>query len=825
MDPDERGAGGIDIRGERVAVRGEIWMVAEHVSYADCAMVGLVGIGRKNHGRTRTILTPFDRPRRLDRPATLHVLRPRRWLHAVRRAASLSKPLGGLSTTAAGRINLLSYQLEPALAVFRHGIARLLIADGVGLGKTIQAGLILSEIAVRHDDSRALVIVPAGLRDQWSRELAGHFALDVTLADAAWLARTARELPPDVNPWLLPGTYLTSLDFMKQPEVLRALEDLSWDVVVVDEAHEVGPGTARRAAVHAVAVRSRAVVLLTATPHSGDTAQFDALCGLGRIRGDPPITIFCRSRGELTDLPARRTAVLRVTPTAPERRMHRLLERYAACVCQEAAARRDASARLAAMILRKRALSSAASLLVSVARRARLLSGHAAEAAGDARQLTLLLDGEDPLADAEPDDVLGAPGLGDLARERRFLAQLEDAARHAAVAESKVAFLLRLFARITEPAIVFTEYRDTLTRLARVLARPGRPIVLIHGGLSLADRAAAQHAFNTAGGLLLATDAASEGLNLHACCRTVVHYELPWNPARLEQRAGRVDRIGQHRRVHEMALVADDTAEQFVLAPLARRAARARRTRVGHGSTFNLITESLVASAVLDGTALPQNETQAPPLDSHIPPIELTTEAEIEVVRLKRCRGWLASARRQVSSPGVAVTAVRRDRRGRGGTITCVYAMRLSTMRGETLHEELIAVRLPGAPNPPRTAREARIDAAAFRAAEPGVRDEVLAWAQPRLHLVSELAARAAVSLESRGAAVASLLQRGDNDLVQAALFDDRQIRARAARQRQVDASIDEFDRHLKALGDRHALLPRLELIAILFSSGTARPS
>jgi len=811
-----------DLRGESIAVRGETWTVDRQVRYGDCELLGLIGAGRSNYGSSRTILTPFDRPRRLDSPAAVHVLRPRRWLHELQRAALRATPFGGMSAGATGSINLLSYQLEPALALFRHGITRLLIADGVGLGKTIQAGLILSEIASRDDEARGLVVVPAGLRRQWSSELARHFGLDAIVADAAWLARTARELPPEVNPWGLPGIYLTSVDFLKQPEVLRTLEDLAWDVVAVDEAHAVGFGTARRTAVHAVAVRSRAVVLLTATPHGGDAAQFDTLCGLGRRDGDPPVTIFCRSRGELNELPSRRTAILRVTPTPSEQRMHRLLDRYAACVCREAAARRDAGARLAIMVLRKRALSSAASLLVSVARRAELLAGRAAEGAGDPRQLALPLDGEDPPPDAQPDAVLAAPGLADPDREGRFLAQIGEAAQQAAAAESKVAFLLRLLARMTEPAIVFTEYRDTLARLASILARTGRPMVLMHGGLSLADRAAAQRAFNAGGGLLLATDAAAEGLNLHACCRTIVHYELPWNPARLEQRAGRVDRIGQARRVHEMALVADDTAERLVLAALVRRAANARRARLGQGSTFTLITESLVAGAILDGTALPE-EAFRPSSPANAPPAELTAEAKVEVRRLT-CRVWLKAERGAALPKAIAVSAVGRRRSTRSSAITCIYRARIGAAGASVLHEELIAVGVRRAGRVPPTARRARADARSFLASEPALRSAVRDWLEPRLRAVSELAGRAASTLEAREVATASLLNQGVAGPLQPALFDDRAIRARTARQLRAQVTTGESERRVAALGGRRALVPRLDLVAILFSPGGPPP-
>ena len=506
-------------------------------------------------------------------------------------------------------IRLLPYQLEPALAVLHDGVTRMLIADGVGLGKTIQAGLLLLELSHRHATCRALVITPAGLREQWRDELRARFGLTPILADTVWLRSQSGERPAHVNPWSLPGIHVVSHDLVKRPEVLRPLEDVTWDAVVVDEAHAVTSGTDRRRAIDAIALRSRHVVLLTATPHGGDPAEFDALCRIGRGHGDhDPIVVFRRSRANVGDGEPRKTTVLTVVPSDAERRMHDLLHRYSRRVWQEAAMRGDDRARLVAIVLRKRALSSAASLCVSVERRLALLS---APQPDEPWQLNLPLapaSDEDPLEDDVAPAMLAAPGLADPRRERRWLGAIADAARLATHDERKMAFLLRLLARLrrsragvethaSEPAIVFTEYRDTLARLQHRIAAAGHHgVVVLHGGLSPAERTLAQQDFNRQGGILLATDAASEGLNLHHRCRVVIHYELPWNPSRLEQRAGRVDRLGQTRRVHELALVAAHTAERLVIAPLFARLAGARSAR---GVMLDALTESRVAAAVM----------------------------------------------------------------------------------------------------------------------------------------------------------------------------------------------------------------------------------
>ena len=432
--------------------------------------------------------------------------------------------------------NLLPHQIEPLLAVLRHGATRLLIADAVGLGKTIQAGLILLELAARADDFRAIVLVPAGLREQWRQELRDRLGLVVFEADAAWLRLAAAARPADVNPWSLPGIYVTSIDFAKRAEVLRALEDVAWDVTVVDEAHLASASSDRRAAAHAVASRSVRTVLLTATPDAGDPAGFEALCRIGRVRADePPVLFFRRSRADVSDGRPRRSRFLRVHPTDAERRMHELLDDYTRRVWIEAGRRGDGRAKLATVVLRKRALSSAASLAVSAQRRLELLTG---AAAWSEAQLLLPLEDDDPVSDDVDDRDLAAPGLADVRRERRWLASIADAARRASRAESKSARLLRWLSRVGEPVIVFTEYRDTLHRLERLIRATGRPLTTLHGGLDRNERNRIQRAFNAGGLSLLATDAAAEGLNLHHHCRIVLHYELPWRPARLEQRAG-----------------------------------------------------------------------------------------------------------------------------------------------------------------------------------------------------------------------------------------------------------------------------------------------
>jgi superfamily II DNA or RNA helicase len=795
---------------------------------ADCAAVRLRQVGSD---RAQTLLTPFDRLTPLLANPCPRAVRPRRWLHELDRALLEMHPFGSFHAAARAPIRLLPFQLEPALAVLRDGATRVLVADGVGLGKTIQAGLLLLELAERQESFRALVLAPAGLRAQWLAELSARFGLTALLADTAWLRSLAAERPADVNPWSLPGIYIASHDLVKRPEVLRPLEDVAWDAVVVDEAHAATSGTDRRMAIQAIAARSLHVMLLTATPHGGNRHELDALCRIGSHHGDhgehDPIMLFQRSRADIGEGRPRKTTVLTVMPSAAERRMHDLLERYSARVWQEAGRRGDERARLVSIVLRKRALSSAASLAASVERRLALLGG----CRQDPWQLSLPLAAvadEDPLEDDEPVAALAVPGLADPRLERRHLTAIGDAARRAASDERKTRFLLRLLARLREPAIVFTEYRDTLARLEGHVTAAGHAVSVLHGGMTPAERSRVQHAFNHGGGTLLATDAASEGLNLHQRCRVIVHYELPWNPSRLEQRAGRVDRLGQTRRVHELVLVAAHTAERLVVAPLITRFAA---TTTARGRMLEALTESRVAWAVMthaEPARVVVDDCAALPELAVRPPQDLQASAAGEAARLQHCRSLAArsSQVRGAVARGRAVVATLDPRARMPPGLFLVLATTVLGGDGSLLHAEPRLVRVD------LRDRCARLDTGRLRELV-----EALARAgadalwprgdrEPR-DLLDLITAREQARLERqrrREQAIARTSAAGypsaARQLVQAGLFDRRALRA-AARDA---ASADSLRRDLSERAARASAtspsVSRIELIAALLVPG-----
>jgi superfamily II DNA or RNA helicase len=557
-----------------VRVRKQRWRVTGVRRYGASSVLTLVGTGPLNAGDHRDFVTPFDSVEPLPTGARRRVVRMREWRRRCRLLLAEHGPASMLRTAVRARIELLPHQLEPALAIVRGTSSRVLVADEVGLGKTIQAGLVVSELIARGAANRVLVLAPAGLREQWAQELRDRFELDATVVDMREIRRRMSALPIGLNPWSTLPIVIASVDYVKRSEVLPAVMSCRWDVVVIDEAHEVGRGSDRFGAASALCRLAPHVLLLTATPHSGDREAFLSMCGLGSHEDDR-LLAFRRNRRDCGLESRRHVHRLIVRPSTDEMRMYTALTEWADAVRAERG-EGDRDAALAISVLHKRALSSAWSLEQSVLRRLAILPP---SSGAHGHQLELPLD--DGHGDLDPSDEAptwtGQP-LEDVEHERRLLERIASAASAAAQSETKIIVLGRLLRRLgrrVERAIVFTEYRDTLVRLRDALALP---CVLLHGGMTREERRAALSDFiSERTSLLLATDAAGEGLNLQHNCRVVINLELPWNPVRLEQRAGRVDRIGQSRPVHVFYLIASDTAETRVLQRLKERVALARR--------------------------------------------------------------------------------------------------------------------------------------------------------------------------------------------------------------------------------------------------------
>jgi superfamily II DNA or RNA helicase len=561
--------------GANVEARGTKWRVVSTEPFDDCAVVTLRGIDHDNFGSDVCLVTPFDEIRAAaQRTTPVHTSRQAA-LRAAARAVSSSLRWHDCWTAPAARIDLREWQLEPARAAL-GGTTRLLLADEVGLGKTIQAALVIAELSARDLVRNTLVLTPASIREQWASELSNRFGLAPTVLDHAGLRALTASLPPDVNPWTTASVIVSSIDLVKRPEVRAAVDACAFDLLVVDEAHHLTPGSDRGALVAELASRTPWVVLVTATPHSGDDAAYAFLQGLGDVQRRGDVRVFRRLASDVIALPPRRTKVIAVTPTAAERELLDATLQYARLLWRAAGTERE-GAGLVGSVIARRAASCAHAARRTLERRRALLAG----APDDVIQADL------PWCDQEPDDafddaaLLGAPGLTSVDDEWAVLDRLIELATSAAARSSKLQLLTRLLRRTRESVLVFSEYRDTVEWTGERLA-PFGPVVLLHGGLSPQARGHNVEAFTSGRArILVATDTAGEGLNLQACCRLVVNLELPWNPRRLEQRVGRLARLGQTRVVHALHLAHRDSFENDVLARVERRRARAHAALAG----------------------------------------------------------------------------------------------------------------------------------------------------------------------------------------------------------------------------------------------------
>jgi superfamily II DNA or RNA helicase len=798
------------VAGTRVRVRGSAWRIRKVQPFDSCTIVHLVGIDRGNSGQRRVLLDPFDRLQPELQALPLRVVRERRWSRALKGLLAVDHPWHGLRAVASSRVELIPFQLEPALASVRGLACRLLLADEVGLGKTIQAGLLISELRHRGLADRVLILTPSGLRRQWQAELSDRFLIHATVVDSPLLRRRASSLPAGTNPWI-DDVAIASIDLIKRPDVMRELQTTSWDLVLVDEAHLAAQAAGRHTAAEVLAGRARHVVLITATPHSGNPAAFEALCRIGGADGSP-LAIFRRSRPEVGLPSIRRVRTIAVTPRAEESHMHDRLRSYAQLVFRDTGSGVPGTreALLAMAVLTKRAASSPASLEISIARRLQMLSNEAPVEVQPALLLSGSGDDEQDHRDLDPWAVLGAPGLSDRAQEVICLREIAAAARRVPRGR-KLEVLTRLVARIREPVLIFTEYRDTLQQVADALT-PVAKVAVIHGGLTEAERVRAQVAFTSGQArVLLATDAAGEGLNLQARCRLVVNLELPWNPMRLEQRIGRVDRLGQTRVVHVINLFARGTAEAAVLARLVTRLDNARRG-VGHVNdplgAINLApAEEDLASALLDiEEAVPAadsfNDRAAPntglesggtspqtPVSGLQPTIwhpDLRAEAIAETGRLESLRrlAWHAA----IDHGATFITTMQPGRVRlpiASPSLVWMVRVRLVDGNGQLIEHVIVPLLGPAPCSPivrkPRTLRA--IVHTLLEAVRPSLFARALAIARQRLNDIADRHEEAVQAVRARELSLMRSIEAEshDREFFQAGLFDRRAARDREA--------------------------------------------
>lgn len=536
-------------------------------------------------------------------------------IDAVRIAHAHS--LNPLLAVSSSNVEPLPHQVQ---AVYDHLLKshpqRFLLADDPGAGKTVMAGLFLKEAMSRGWVRRCLIVVPGSLAEQWQDELSEKFGLRFEIFDSTTIS--SNDDDPLQN---LPFLIIRLDQFARNQKLMDLLANSTYDIAVVDEAHKLTARTWGSKVLKSkrfefgelLRDRCPSLLLMTATPHNGKEADFQQFLSLLHESGTETFVTDATQAGLMRRLvkeqlvhldgsklfPERRAKTVGYRMSAPEHDLYEDVSEYVREEMNKVSgddAKRTVG--FALQVLQRRLASSPEAILRSLIRRHDRLQSEGARVRAADSQLSTMLAASLGLQRADLDDL--SPAAAESYEDEGTA--VATAARTLEELEVEIAILERLVAKATavreaqvdakwealadllvseqmydehgarRKIIIFTEHRDTLEyleqRLFDLLPR-GTEIQVIHGAINRADRRIAQVRFTTeaSSSILLATDAAGEGVNLQVA-HLMVNYDIPWNPNRLEQRFGRIHRIGQRHVCHLWSLVAVDTREGDVLQTL-----------------------------------------------------------------------------------------------------------------------------------------------------------------------------------------------------------------------------------------------------------------
>ncbi len=499
----------------------------------------------------------------------------------------------------------LPHQLYALNRAMSRDRIRYLLADEVGLGKTIEAGLILRELKLRGMAKRILVVAPKGLVRQWQAEMRLHFGEHFQFIEPAELSAFRQWRSDEENLWRLHDQVICSLDSVKPLEGRRGwsleqlstynrerFEDLisaSWDLVIIDEAHRMGGSTdqvARYKLGAALAEAAPYLLLLSATPHQGKTDQFHRLMQLldrdsfpdessvssERVR---PFVVRTEKRVAIDadGKPLFKPRMTRLHPVAwqdrhaSQQKLYEAVTDYVRHGYNQAMAAKQRHIGFLMILMQRLVTSSTAAIRATLEKRQAFL---------DQPQLQPSLF---ETADVDEWAELDGQTQVDLAiqtkgweMEKAEVDTLLDLARatEAQGTDAKAEALLELIYKLQQEendpelkVLVFTEFVPTQAMLVDFLESRGFSVATLNGSMDLEARTRAQQSFSRDIRILISTDAGGEGLNLQFC-HVIVNFDMPWNPMRVEQRIGRVDRIGQPHVVRAINFVLEDTVEHRV---------------------------------------------------------------------------------------------------------------------------------------------------------------------------------------------------------------------------------------------------------------------
>ena len=541
--------------GLHVLIRDEAWRVmrVDSINAAHDALT-VRGLSELARDHEAIFSTEFDQVEVLDPRATTLVQDPsskyvatRHCLESLlRRMPPVDEKLhvGHLAA-----MDLLNYQLEPAALALAQPRQRLLIADAVGLGKTLEAGVLLSELIVRGKAKRILVVTLKSLLAQFQKEMWSRFSIPLVRLDSLALQRIQTEIPTNHNPFQFFDKAIISIDTLKQPSWSQRLERARWDVIVIDEAHNVAErggqshSSRRNRVARHLAAQSDALIMLSATPHDGKAESFASLMHMldptaianpHAYTQDEIKRLYLRrfKKDVLAELkeqiPKRKLYEFRATASPPEEVAYQELSQMR---FDRIDSRGGGGAHLFKISIEKALLSSPCAAIATIKTRIKRYASrdNASDYKADLETLTSFLG------------TLETIGPEAFSKYGRLITALREDLKWRSN-------------RPDDRLVIFTESIPTMHWLAdhlrRDLGLDEVSLMTLSGQMSDIEQ---QHVVEEFGkkssklSVLVASDVASEGINLHYQCHRMVHFDIPWSLMVFQQRNGRIDRYGQSK--------------------------------------------------------------------------------------------------------------------------------------------------------------------------------------------------------------------------------------------------------------------------------------
>ncbi|WP_341953389.1 helicase-related protein [Salinibacterium sp. TMP30] len=682
--------------GSIVEVRDAVWLVTKATMTTSGMFVEVQGLSDLVRDTKAGFYSDIDNIVPLD-PAKASVVgddstgyrKAKLWLEATLRKSPV--PLNSPGLTVATR--MLADPLGYQQAAVRKALdpqnlrPRILIADAVGLGKTLEIGMILSELVRRGRGERILIVTPRHVLEQMQHEMWTRFALPFVRLDSVGIQRVRQKLPATRNPFSLYKRAIISIDTLKQEKYRAHLAKHKWDAVVIDESHNITGATLNNRLARVLAPNTEALILASATPHNGKKESFAELIRLLEPTAVTP-------DGDIIESEAKRLII----------RRHRHSEEVAREVGGDWAERLEpqnflvnaspeenavadelssvwlhpsgsspysgATSALFPWTLAKAFLSSPAALLESIRERLRKLD--ASKDTSQAREVEAL-------------ERLQSLAEASLAGTSAKYAKLLDYLRS-----------IKVGPKSAERAVVFSERVASLgwlrDKLMKDLGLGADQIKVLHGGLSDVEQQETVESFKQSSSpirVLVTGDVASEGVNLHSQCHELIHFDIPWSLIRIEQRNGRIDRYGQKHPPQISTLLLNPTNSKFSgdVRVLQRLLEREREAHTALGDVASLMgkydpgaEEDEIRKALSTGRDVDE-------IVSTVEQVSASTDDPIAALLAQ-----LANAQGSESKPAAAAPEHTVD------ATTGLFADDVSFLR-EALYETFVAPAAPAAEN------------------------------------------------------------------------------------------------------------------------------